>query len=108
MSRMDYGMRPPIPILRMFDVPATTRFYVDYLGCRIDWREGEGDGPQFMQVSRGPVVLNLASPHANATPGTAVLVEIDDVDALQAELREKRYPFLNPGIEPHGPGREMV
>jgi catechol 2,3-dioxygenase-like lactoylglutathione lyase family enzyme len=101
------GLRPPIPILRMFDVEATKRFYLDYLGCQLDWQEGEGDRPVFMQVSRGPLVLNLSSHHGDGTPGTAVLVVVDDVEALHAELRDKPYPFLSPGIEPHGVGREM-
>ena len=104
---VNVGMRPPIPILRMFDVEATKRFYLDYLGCQLDWQEGEGDRPVFMQVSRGPLVLNLSSHHGDGTPGTAVVVVVDDVEALHAELREKPYPFLSPGIEPHGVGREM-
>jgi hypothetical protein len=33
---------------------------------------------------------------------------VDDVEALHAELHAKDYPFLKPGIEPHGRGREMV
>lgn len=61
----------------------------------------------FMQVSRGPLVLNLSSHHGDGTPGTAVLVVVDDVEALHAELRDKGYPFMSPGIEPHGVGREM-
>jgi hypothetical protein len=61
-----------------------------------------------MQVSRGPLVLNLSSHHGDGTPGTAVLVVVDDVEALQAELRDKGYPFLSLGVEPHGAGREMV
>ena len=92
----------------MFDVEATRRFYVDYLGCELDWQEGGGDGPVFIQVSRGPLVLNLSSHHGDGTPGTAVLVETEDVAALHAELHDKGYPFLNPGISPHGSGREMT
>ena len=61
-----------------------------------------------MQVSRGPVVLSLSSHHGDGTPGTAVVVPIDDLAGLHAELRGKRYRFLSPGIEPHGVGREMV
>jgi hypothetical protein len=34
----DYGMRPPIPVLRMCDVVATRRFYVDDLGFTLDWQ----------------------------------------------------------------------
>ena len=43
-----------------------------------------------------------------ATTGTAVLVELRNLDALHAELHQRGYPFLNPGIGP-GPGnvREM-
>jgi extradiol dioxygenase family protein len=97
-----------VPILRMFDVAATKRFYVEYLGCTLDWQDGDGDGPVYMQVSRGALVLQLSSHHDDGTPGSAVLVELQDVDALHAELAGRGYPFLNPGIEPGpGDGREM-
>lgn len=104
----DPGLHGCVPILRMFDVAATRRFYVDYLGCNLDWQEGEGDRPVFLQVSRGPLVLNLSSHHGDGTPGTAVLVETTDLAALHAELATKAYPYLNPGIEPHGRALEMV
>ena len=99
---------PVVPILRMYDVAATLRFYVDYLGCRVDWQDGEGDRPVFLQVSREGLVLHLSSHADDGTPGTAVLVETQDVGALHAELRSREYPFLNPGIEPHPRGREMT
>ena len=93
---MDPGLHPPVPILRMFDLEATRRFYLDFLGCALDWQEG-GDGyPAFMQVSRGPLVLNLSSHHGDGTPGGVVLVFVDDVEALRAELHAKDYPFTNP------------
>jgi catechol 2,3-dioxygenase-like lactoylglutathione lyase family enzyme len=97
-----------IPILRMYDVEATTRFYVEYLGCSLDWQAGEGDRPVYLQVSRGELRLHLSSHHDDGTPGTAVLVMTPDLDGLHGELHERGYPFLNPGIEP-GPsgGREM-
>jgi Glyoxalase superfamily protein len=101
-------LHAPVPVLRMFDVEATRRFYLEYLGCRLDWQEGEGDRPVFMQVSRGPLVLNLSSHHGDGTPGTAVVVMTDDVAALHAELHRKNYPFLKPGIEPHGSGVQMT
>jgi hypothetical protein len=44
----------------------------------------------------------------DGTPGTAVVVPIDDLAGLHAALRRRRYPFLSPGIEPHGVGNEMV
>src|SRR3954471_4097350 len=102
-------LRPATPILRMFDLAATRRFYIDWLGCNLDWQDGEGDRPVYMQVSRDGLVLHLSSHHDDGTPGTAVLVEIDDVAPLHAELQSAGYPFMNPGIESGpGGGREMT
>ena len=97
-----------VPILRMYDVTATIRFYVEYLGCSLDWQDGEGDRPVYLQVSRDGMRLHLSSHHDDGTPGTAVLVVVRNLDALHAELHRRGYPFLNPGIEPGpGNGREM-
>jgi ribosomal-protein-alanine N-acetyltransferase len=105
---MTVSLGPVIPVLRMFDVAASMRFYVDYLGCALDWQDGEGDRPVYLQVSRGELVLHLSSHHDDGTPGGAVLVEIQGLDALHAELREQDYPYLNPGIEAGpGEGRQM-
>ena len=97
-----------VPVLRMFDLAATVRFYCDYLGCRLDNQEGDGVGPTYLQVSRGDFVLQLSSHHGDGTPGTAVLVYTEDLVALHRELHDKAYPFMNPGIEPHGVGRVMT
>ena len=105
---VDPGLHPPIPILRMFDVEATKRFYVEYLGFGLDRQDGEGDRPIFMRISRGPVALNLSSFPGDGTPGSVVLVVVDDLDQLHAELHSKDYPFMNPGIELRGIGREMM
>jgi extradiol dioxygenase family protein len=99
---MNVTFGPAVPILRMFDVAVTKRFYVEYLGCALDWQGGEGDRPVYMQVSRGDLVLHLSSHHDDGTPGGAVLVETQGVDALHAELRERGYPFLNPGVSSVG------
>jgi Glyoxalase superfamily protein len=56
-----------------------------------------------MQVSREGLRLHLSSHHDDGTPGTAVLIVVDDLEAVHAELHSREYPFLNPGIEP-GPG----
>jgi catechol 2,3-dioxygenase-like lactoylglutathione lyase family enzyme len=96
-----------VPILRMHDVAATNRFYVDYLGCSLDWQDGDGDRPVYLQVSRAAMRFHLSSHHDDGTPGTAVLV-VRNLDALHAELHQRGYPFLNPGIGPGpGHGRQM-
>lgn len=62
----------------------------------------------YLQVSRGGMTLHLSSHHDHGTPGTAVLVEVRNIDALHAELDKRGYPYFNPGIG-RGPAnvREM-
>jgi catechol 2,3-dioxygenase-like lactoylglutathione lyase family enzyme len=97
-----------VPILRIFDIVKAREFYVDYLGFTLDWQDGEGDRPVYMRVSRGPVALHLSSHAGDGTPGSAIVVQVDDVAALHQELRAKNYPFMNPGIEPRGIGKEVT
>lgn len=100
---MGIELRPAIPILRMHDIAMTERFYLEYLGCTLDARDGEGDGPVFMKVSRGGLRLHLSSHHDDGTPGTVILVVTSGLAELHSELAAKDYPFLNPGLQP-GPG----
>ena len=96
-----------VPILRMFDVEATKRFYIDYLGCTLVHETEGGDRPVYLIFSLGSVRLHLSSYNDDGTPGTAVLFVIEDLDAFLAELGSKGYPYMNPGIGPApGGGRE--
>jgi len=52
----------------------------------------------YVHVSRDGMRLHLSSHHDDGTPGTAVLVEVRNIDALHSELRKRGYPFFNPGI----------
>ena len=98
---MTTQIREVVPVLRMFDVGRTKTFYCDYLGFTVDWEVGDAaSGPVYMQVSQGPLVLHLSSHHGDGTPGGVVLVEVTGIQALHAELRATRYPFMDPGLEP--------
>jgi extradiol dioxygenase family protein len=82
-----------VPVIRMFDVNATIRFYCEYLGCQIDWQEGEGDRPIYLQVSRDNLVLHLSSHHCDGTPGTVVYVETKDAESLHRGVAYKKVPL---------------
>lgn len=91
---------PVIPILRMFDVPKAHEFYLGFLGFAVDWEHRFEDGmPLYTQISRGNCVLHLSEHHGDASPGAAVRIAIDDIDALRDELAAKRYGYGRPGVE---------
>lgn len=90
----------PIPILRMFDVERTLAFYVDFLGFRQTFEHRFADhAPLYTEVVREGVRLHLSEHHGDATPGSAVIIEIPDAAALQQELIARDYPYARPGVE---------
>src|SRR5918997_1138704 len=93
-----------IPILRIFDEPRAREFYLDYLGCNVDWEHRfEGSGPLYMQVSRGKLVLHLSEHHGDGSPGHIVYVTATGVRELHAELQARPSPSPTPA-SPRGPG----
>jgi catechol 2,3-dioxygenase-like lactoylglutathione lyase family enzyme len=81
------AFHPVIPILRSFDEAKAREFYVDWLGFRVDWEHRfEPALPLYMQVSRGDCILHLSEHHGDATPGSAVRIRVDELDAFHAEL----------------------
>ncbi|WP_313704526.1 glyoxalase superfamily protein [Massilia sp.] len=97
------------PILRIFDEAKAREFYVDFLGFEVDWEHRFEPGfPLYLQVSHGACVLHLSEHHGDCCPGAALRIEVDDVDAYQAELAAKNYGYARPGVDdtPWG-SREM-
>lgn len=104
----DIVFKPPIPVIRIFDVDKAKAFYCDYLGCAIDWEyRFEANLPLYCQVSRGPIVLHLSEHHGDSTPGARLFIPMHGIEALHAELSEKPYRFLRPGIDTQEWGREI-
>ena len=88
------------PILRIFDEIKAVEFYVDFLGFKIDWQHRfEPDSPLYLQVSHGECVLHLSEHQGDSTPGSALRIETDELEALQQQLLAKQYPFARPQIQ---------
>lgn len=97
------------PILRCFDEAKTREFYLDFLGFSVDWEHRfEPNAPLYMGVSRGGCVLHLSEHHGDCSPGAAIRIVCEDIDAYHAELTAKNYKYAKPGIEsPPWGGREV-
>ncbi len=88
------------PILRIFDEPKAKAFYIDFLGFSVEWEHRfEAGLPLYLEVSRDTCTLHLSEHHGDCSPGAAVRIPTDDLDALHAELNGKNYGFARPGIE---------
>ncbi|MRV71052.1 VOC family protein [Duganella sp. FT92W] len=99
----------PIPVLRSFSEDKAREFYVEFLGFTMEWgHRFEPDTPLYMEIRRGDLVLHLSEHHGDAAPGSTVIVRVDDIDALHAELSAKRYRYARPGIIEQPWAREMT
>ena len=88
------------PIFRIFSLEKAREFYIDFLGCKVDWEHRfEPSGPVYMQVSRDELVLHLSEHHGDGTPGSVVYVYMTDIAALHRELNDKKYRYNRPGLE---------
>ena len=89
-----------IPILRMFNEAKAKEFYVNFLEFAIDWQHRfEEDLPLYMQISKGGCIIHLSEHYGDGTPGAALRIETNELEAFQRTLLAKRYPDARPGID---------
>jgi len=88
------------PVLRMFDELKAREFYLDCLGFQVNWEHRFGDNfPLHLAVGRDGCELYLSEHHGDCSPGGAVRVAVQDIDALHGELAGKDYKFAKPRLE---------
>jgi uncharacterized glyoxalase superfamily protein PhnB len=88
------------PILRIFDEAKAREFYIDFLGFKVDWEHRFEPGmPLYLQISRDGCVLHLSEHHGDCSPGAAMRIETDELDAYHRQLLAKNYKNARPGIE---------
>lgn len=87
------------PIFRIFDIEKAHAFYLDYLGFQLDWQYQFAENmPLYFQISMDGTVLHLTEHHGDASPGSAIRINMDDLKSYHAKLSGKSYRFANPGI----------
>ena len=88
------------PIFRIADYQQAVAFYIDWLGFRIDWEDRPANGPLYMQVSRGSIVLHLAAHEAERDPcGSMAIAEVNGLFALHRNLLQRNPPYPPPNLE---------
>jgi len=88
------------PVLRIFDEAKAMAFYVEFLGFTVDWQHRFSDDcPLYLQISRGECVLHLTEHHGDCTPGSALRIETDELEAFQQQLQAKPYRYAHPTIQ---------
>jgi len=97
---MSVEFQKSVPVFRIYSLEKAHEFYVDFLGCKVDWQHSfEPGGPVYMQVSRDTLVIHLSEHHGDGTPGSVAYVYMTGVEALHRELNEKKYRHNRPGLQ---------
>ena len=104
------AIHPAVPILRSFDEGKAREFYVDWLGFKVDFEHRFEPGmPLYMGVSRDGCELHLSEHHGDGSPGAAIRIRVDDLEAFHAELQSRPYKNYRPGLQDQEWGaREMT
>lgn len=99
----------PIPIFRIFSVALAKSFYVDFLGFNIEWEHRFGDNfPLYFAIKKDDLVVHLSEHFGDATPGSSILVPVDNIETLHQHLNGQDYQYAKPNITEQPWGREIA
>lgn len=97
------------PQLRMTNWARTRRFYVDGLGFAVDWEHRFEPGfPVFAQLTRDGLSLFLSGHAGDCQVGGAAYFVVDDVDALNGDIRRRGIVEAEPPDDTPWGRREMT
>ena len=103
-STHDSELSPPRPILHVRNFAASTAYYRDALGFKLEW--DWGTPPDFGAVSRGDAVIFLCEACASSL-GAWNMIFARNVDKLHDELRQRRAIIRQPPTNMPWGMREM-
>jgi len=89
-----------VPVLRSFDEAATRDFYLRFLGFDVTFEHRfDSAAPLYMGVQLGGCDLHLSEHHGDATPGSCLRIEMEDIDVYHAAITGRGHPNARPGIQ---------
>ena len=103
------SIQPAIPIFRIFSVEKAMEFYCDFLGFGVDWEHRFGDNfPLYCQISRSGMLMHLSEHAGDASPGARAFVPMQGIRHFHAELTDKNYAYMRPGLTQADWGMELT
>lgn len=81
-------MEKAIPVLPADDLAAAKHFYVDQLGFRVAFEQGDGKSG-IMGVERGTISITIDAPMSGHGRDACVSLQVSDADAYYREWRDK-------------------
>lgn len=89
-----------IPVFRVFDYNKTIEFYVNWLGCTIEWEYRPENSPFYMRMSLRGLLFDLSEHHGECSPGGRFsIADFEGLKKYHEELLLKNYPYNRPGLE---------
>lgn len=93
-------MAKVIPVFRVFDYAKTIEFYIDWLGCTIEWEHSPEDTPFYMRMSLSGAAFDLSEHHGECSPGARFTIEgFQGLATYHRQLIDKKYRFNRPGLQ---------
>ena len=90
-----------VPIFRIFSLEKAREFYLDFLGCKVDWEHRFA--PRCAGLScrcrAADIAIHLSEHHGDGTPGSLVYVYMTGVGELHRELNDKNYRHNRPDLQ---------
>ncbi len=114
---MGVNVKGMTPLLQVFDMPASLKFYCDVLGFQIVTTDANTVPPNhnwvWLRLNGSDLMLNTAYEHAKrplspdparvaSHRDTALYFGAPDVDAVCAHLRAKGIEVKEPRVAPYG------
>jgi uncharacterized glyoxalase superfamily protein PhnB len=88
-----------IPIFRIFDETKAREFYIDWLGFSINWEHRfAADAPLYVEIELNGLTLHLSEHHGDATPGSKVFIDCENLTEYHAQISAKNYKYGRPGL----------
>ena len=96
----NYTFKNITPCLRILDEYKAREFYIDFLGFSIVFEHRFSQNfPLYLGLIIEDLILHLSEHYDYCSIGSCVRIEVENLDLLHKELKNKDYKYCKPSIE---------